>query len=260
MPSASGIKSCFRAAPLFVMFIILMMSGCRSVPPHAPPVATPGHKAMSKGAYEIDGHWYVPLPSAHGFTQTGIASWYGHPFDGRKTASGEIYDMYGPTAAHKILPLGTMVLVRNLRNGKKTVVRINDRGPFVRGRIIDLSYEAARKLGMARRGTAPVKIVALEGEKEAQQAASNPHFHYPDFNTGDFTVQIGAFSHHSNAVALKKRMSRQYHPVEIVPYDKNGTTFYRVRVGRFTSLKMAEAEENQLVRRGFPNAFAVSRD
>ena len=223
------------------------------------PTAAP-QKAMPKGAYEIDGQWYVPLPSAHGFRQTGIASWYGRPFDGRKTANGETYDMYAPTAAHKTLPLGTMVAVRNLMNHKQTVVRINDRGPFVRGRIIDLSYRAAKAIGIARRGTAPVEIVALEGEKEAAQAAANPHFHYPDFYTGDFTVQIGAFTHRSNADRLKASVSRRYHPVEIIPYDKNGKTFYRVRVGRFTSLKTAQAEENRLIESGFVNAFAVSRE
>ena len=110
----------------------------------------------------MKGVTYVPIPSAKGYRERGVASWYGEPFHGRHTSNGEIYNMYGDTAAHKTLPMGTILLVRNLDNGRSSVVRINDRGPFVRERIIDLSYTKARELGVVARGTARVEIVALE--------------------------------------------------------------------------------------------------
>ena len=111
--------------------------------------------------YVIEGQTYYPIPSAEGYEETGLASWYGDPFHGRKTANGETYNMYGVTAAHKTLPMNTMLLVKNLRNGKTATVRINDRGPFVDGRIIDLSYTTAKKLGIVRNGTGKVQIIAL---------------------------------------------------------------------------------------------------
>ena len=111
--------------------------------------------------YRVNGDWYQPLASARAFRERGLASWYGKDFHGKKTSSGEVYDMYAMTAAHKILPLGTYVRVRNLENGRVADVRINDRGPFVRGRIIDLSYTAARKLGVVGPGTARVEVTAL---------------------------------------------------------------------------------------------------
>jgi rare lipoprotein A len=116
--------------------------------------------------YVIEGQTYFPVPSAEGYEETGLASWYGDPFHGRKTANGETYDMYGVTAAHKTLPMNTMLLVKNLANGKTTTVRINDRGPFVDGRIIDLSYTTAKKLGVVHRGTEKVQIIALCAAEE----------------------------------------------------------------------------------------------
>lgn len=121
--------------------------------------------------YVIEGQKYYPIPSAEGYEEIGLASWYGDPFHGRKTANGETYDMYGETAAHKTLPMGTVLLVKNLVNGKTATVRINDRGPFVDGRIIDLSYTTAKQLGIYRRGTEKVQIVALcaAGQEQKQE-------------------------------------------------------------------------------------------
>ena len=116
--------------------------------------------------YVIEGQTYYPISSAEGYEETGFASWYGDPFHGRKTANGETYDMYGVTAAHKTLPMDTMLLVKNLANGKTTTVRINDRGPFVDGRIIDLSYTTAKKLGVVHHGTEKVQIIALCAAEE----------------------------------------------------------------------------------------------
>ncbi|MCI5212251.1 MAG: septal ring lytic transglycosylase RlpA family protein [Candidatus Electrothrix sp. ATG2] len=125
--------------------------------------------------YVIEGQTYYPIPTAEGYEETGLASWYGDPFHGRKTANGETYDMYGVTAAHKTLPMNTMLLVKNLTNGKTTIVRINDRGPFVDGRIIDLSYTTAQELDIVRNGTEKVQIVALcaaEGQEAEQKTDS----------------------------------------------------------------------------------------
>ncbi|XCN72711.1 MAG: septal ring lytic transglycosylase RlpA family protein [Candidatus Electrothrix aestuarii] len=116
--------------------------------------------------YVIEGETYYPISSAQGYEETGVASWYGDPFHGRKTANGETYDMYGETAAHKTLPMDTLLLVKNLVNGKTATVRINDRGPFVDGRIIDLSYTTAKELGIVRRGTGKVQIIALCAAEE----------------------------------------------------------------------------------------------
>ena len=106
--------------------------------------------------------WYHPVSDARGFKQKGIASWYGKKFHGRKTSSGETYNMYAMTAAHKTLPLGTYVHVKSLDNGNEVMVRINDRGPFVKGRIIDLSAGAARRLGFYKKGTARVLVETIE--------------------------------------------------------------------------------------------------
>jgi rare lipoprotein A len=116
--------------------------------------------------YVIKGETYHPIPSAEGYEETGFASWYGDPFHGRKTANGETYDMYGVTAAHKTLPMNTMLLVKNMVNGKTTTVRVNDRGPFVDGRIIDLSYTTAQELGVVHHGTEKVQIIALCAAEE----------------------------------------------------------------------------------------------
>ena len=131
--------------------------------------------------YVVNGKQYFTLPSARGFTQRGIASWYGPKFHGRRTSSGETYDMYKMTAAHKTLPLPTYVAVRNLATGREIVVRVNDRGPFHGDRIIDLSYAAATKLGIARRGTGLVEVRALES---GVRGATRPGLRADTIRTG----------------------------------------------------------------------------
>ncbi|NOY70297.1 MAG: septal ring lytic transglycosylase RlpA family protein, partial [Deltaproteobacteria bacterium] len=188
--------------------------------------------------------------------QKGIASWYGPTFHGKKTANGEIYNMHAMTAAHKTLPLGTVVSVHNLKNGRKIVVRINDRGPFVRGRIIDLSNAAAKKIGMIAQGTAPVEIKALETISK-NGLATRPA---PDLDKGDFTVQVGAFADRMRAMRVKAALEKKYGTVVVTTFVKDGTTFNRVRAGRFSSLAKATAAESRLVNIGFPGAFTVSVD
>ena len=114
-----------------------------------------GHRVpATQKPYVINNKRYYPIPSAEGYIENGIASWYGGKFHGRKTSNGETYDMHSMTAAHKTLPMNTTLLIKNLDNGKSTVVRINDRGPFVQGRIVDLSFKAAQSLGIAQKGIA----------------------------------------------------------------------------------------------------------
>lgn len=120
-----------------------------------------GPTKATQRSYVIRGIRYHPILSARGFRETGIASWYGGKFHGRRTANGEVYNMYAMTAAHKTLPMGTILRVKSLTNGRKITVRINDRGPFIRGRVIDLSYAAARELGMIRDGVKKVRITAI---------------------------------------------------------------------------------------------------
>ena len=130
--------------------------------PDAVPRAEVKSRSGNPESYEVDGREYRVLETSEGFRETGIASWYGRDFHGRRTSSGEPYDMYQMTAAHKALPLPTYVRVTNLENGRSVVLRVNDRGPFIEGRVIDVSYVAAQRLGMVGSGTARVEVVALD--------------------------------------------------------------------------------------------------
>lgn len=126
--------------------------------------------------YIVDGIRYTPMNESLGYSEKGIASWYGQDFHGKPSANGECYNMYAFTAAHKTLPLPTIARVTNLENGKSVVVKVNDRGPFVRGRIIDLSYAAAQSLDMARSGTAPVLVEAIGGPHHAKGGYKGGYF------------------------------------------------------------------------------------
>lgn len=210
--------------------------------------------------YKIMGKTYYPIPSAYGFNQSGIASWYGTKFHGRKTSNGEVYDMYAETAAHKTLPMNTRLLVENLENGQKTFVRVNDRGPFVKDRIIDLSLTAAKKIGIDIKGTGKVKITALgEAIKSRSGSETVEHFlPYQNFTDGDFFVQIGSFTQKNNADRLKDNMLSQGRKTVIQSFDLNGTTFYRVQVRGGHNLDSAYKLEKELSTI-FPGAFVIAR-
>ncbi len=165
------------------------------------------------------------------YVEEGVASWYGVPFNGRRTSNGEIYDMHEFTAAHRTLPFNCVVRVTNLNNGYQTEVRINDRGPFVATRVIDLSLSAAQAIEMVGPGTANVRLEILSG---------------PNPNVGFFAVQIGAFKVQENAERLKAEMEATYPPVSIATYDSPNGTFYRVRVGRLPSEDAAQKLADQL--------------
>lgn len=180
--------------------------------------------SLSRRSYPSAG---IQVPE--GYTQTGIASWYGIEEHGRQAASGERFSMYGYTAAHKSLPIGTVVRVTNLENGRDVIVRINDRGPFVGGRIIDLSYTAAKSLDMIGKGTARVKVevISAPGRKG-------------DYFEPKYTVQIGSFRDRENAISLKEELKRALDDVKVEAIDLDGDTYHRVRIGEFSQRYEAE--------------------
>ena len=233
-----------------------------AVRPRAEPVPRPEppSKYGNPESYEVFGTRYFTLKSAKGFVERGIASWYGSKFHGRRTSSGEIYDMYRMTAAHKQLPLPTWVEVRNLENGRSATLRVNDRGPFHENRIIDLSYAAALKLGMADAGTAFVEVRALEAGSAAAvaprpafepevAAAPAPAPARPATSTArteaapaELYLQVGAFGERANAERLAERIGRiAPGNVRIGETRRDDRVLYRVQVGPVASVEMADA-------------------
>ncbi len=216
-------------------------------------------KLATQKPYKIKGKKYTPIANATGFVQTGKASWYGKKFHGRKTSNGERYNMYAMTAAHKTLPMNTWVSVHNLQNNRKIVVRVNDRGPFVRGRIIDLSYTGANRLGIVGPGTTRVRITALGRATSYSKKTKAPVSFKPvNYWKGNFTVQIGAFKIKTNAESYRYKLSKQYKNAHITPFTDDRGTFYRVRIGGFTNLKDAIAFSEKIITQGFNSAFAVA--
>lgn len=207
--------------------------------------------------YIIDNHVYRPLSSASGFRQTGIASWYGPDFNGHLTSDGEVYNMYGQTAAHKILPMNTILLVSNLENGKSTIVRINDRGPFVKGRILDLSYTAAKKIDLVRNGTARVRVTAIGKAETGKPTASNSPLDI-DFNLGQFYVQVGAFRNKDNALQLQKRFLEYGHATIIQRFFSQKSVLYRVCVYAGRELHGAHKVKRVLHQHGWNGIFIVA--
>jgi rare lipoprotein A len=172
-----------------------------------------------------------------GNVQTGIASWYGAEFHGQPTSSREVYDMNDLTAAHNTLPLGTSVAVTNLTNGRSVVVRINDRGPFVKNRVIDLSYAAARALDMIGPGTAPVRIEVLADISPPPAALR-------------FSVQTGSFINKDNAASMSRELAREFSDVQISTFTTPHQVYYRVRVPA-KDRETAEAIARRLMDKGY---------
>src|SRR5262245_49638037 len=186
-----------------------------------------------------------PQTLAVGAEETGLASWYGHPYHGRRTASGEVYDMNELTAAHRALPLGTRLMVTNLDNARAVDVRVNDRGPFVDGRILDLSYGAARVLGADRSGVIPVRlrVISLPLPRPPVAAAA------PSGLT--FAVQVGAFTSRVRAEGLRDAVGREGETAVISEAEVRGEMFYRVRVGDYREREEARAAAERLASRGY---------
>jgi rare lipoprotein A len=181
----------------------------------------------------------VPPEGPRNGIEIGLASWYGPGFHGRPTSSREIYNMHDMTAAHPTLPFGTYVMITNLENERTAIVRINDRGPFVAGRIIDLSRAAASVLGIVGPGTARVRLEVLSGYRETASSSAR------------FFVQVGSFAVQENAYALKRRLETRYEGVAVAAYRTAKQVYYRVRVAapdRAAALRTAE----RLAGEGFP--------
>ncbi len=226
-----------RSLPYVAGFLcVFFLSGCggaarhpvanRPPAPSITPAPIPNESAKREGgaAPEL-------VPQGSGRTEEGKASWYGAPFHGRRASNGEVYDMYKLTAAHRTLPFGTVVRVTNLDNGKSTVVRITDRGPFVDNRIIDLSLAAAREIESVGPGVVPVRLEIL--------SAIDP-------NAGFFTVQVGAFRDRGNAERLRDRLNASYSPIFIQQIDTADGAFFRVRVGKIPGEDAAQQFGEQL--------------
>lgn len=206
------------ACTLSLALLLLTIAGCRSAQ------TVPGAEKVRE------------RPA--GYTQRGVASWYGPKFDGRRTANGERFDMYGLTAAHRTLPFDTWVRVTNLDNGRSVDLRINDRGPFVKGRILDVSYAAARRLEMLGPGTARVEIRVLDGPLPRQPVPVAAQ---------RFTVQLGAFRDQQRARRLRSRVADRYPETAVRSEDG----WHRVQVGRFDNRGAAERVMRELLRLGY---------
>ena len=265
-----------RAAAIATMAMAavaaLLSAGCgQAVRDDGPPPVTPrsGEAAeptpraepYSRGGnppfYEVFGKRYYVLPSHHGYKEEGVASWYGKKFHGRHTSNGEVFDMYAISAAHKTLPIPTFARVTNLRNGKSVVVRINDRGPFVNNRLIDLSYAAAQKLDMVRDGTTLVSVeaismesliesppiapvmetAAVEQRSTLEQVSAAPEPAAQETNAAVY-VQVGAFAEAGNAERLAARLTLNGIDNVFVRSDPgDGIAVYRVRFGPVQSIE-----------------------
>ncbi len=228
----------------------LLINGCGSTQWNGSPtrqvVATteelPRSKSGNPPFYEVYGVRYTVMNTSVGYKERRVASWYGKKFHGRSTSSGERYDMYAMTAAHKSIPLPTIARVTNLNNGKSVIVRINDRGPFVKNRIIDMSYAAAIELDMTGQGTALVEVEALtagntNNKDTIEDATNDPNSH--------MYLQVGAFGEARNARSLADHLNRNGID-KVAVHQSNGETpmLYRVRIGPVISV----SEYDQIVR------------
>ncbi len=216
--------------------------------PDRVPDAVPRNEPLSRtgnSPYTALGKRFVPMREARGFSQTGYASWYGRKYHGNRTSSGEEYDMYAMTAAHPVLPLPSYVRVRNLANNREVTVKVNDRGPFLNDRIIDLSYMAAKKLGVVETGTAKVKIhTVFAGDTpraNRQLAAAPAAAPVAVAAGGSFMLQAGSFGSPANAEMLVRRLeSGGYGNVRVQQVTVSGRNYHRVQVGPYPDRRSAE--------------------
>lgn len=222
------------------------------------PTPAPEHKAgpSPKGTfrpYTIAGKRYHPLSTADGYVERGIASWYGRDFHGRKTSNGETYDMHAMTAAHKVLPMNTIIRVTREDTGAAVVLRVNDRGPFVGSRIVDLSYAGAKALDIVGPGTALVRLeaVGMAGETRTRSLAQA-------MENGRYYVQVGAFTFRENAVRLAEKLRAGAYPQSRLQKALvDGKTFWRVQAGVFDGMARAKRAHAELNRR-YPSSFVIA--
>ncbi|GAF86191.1 unnamed protein product, partial [marine sediment metagenome] len=218
----------------------------------AVPKAEPKSLYGNPKSYVANGKRYYVLNSAVGYNKRGVASWYGTKFHGHLTSTREPYNMFAMTAASPELPIPTYVRVTNLSNGRHVIVKVNDRGPFVANRIIDLSYAAAAKLGYMSKGTASVQVTAINPyhpEKLAPVVTVNNSQRY---------LQIGAFRYYANADELKKNISKLTgEPVKIATVESGSTPIYKVRIGPLAGEGESDQLQQLLQQNGFGEAITV---
>jgi rare lipoprotein A len=245
--------------------------------PDAVPKAEP-RSASGNKPYSVYGVTYTPLADTSSYRERGVASWYGKKFHGRRTSSGEPYDMYAMTAAHKTLPLPSYVRVRNLQNDRSVVVRVNDRGPFLHNRLIDLSYAAAARLGILGAGTGVVEVEAVGPDEPATQVVKTyPLQIIPSAAAAEeisaapvqapaanpkLYLQVGAFTQRDNAVSLRDRLEREaLRPIFVHSSQASGGTdtapVYRVRIGPLASVEEGDRLTERVVQLGISDARIV---
>ena len=259
-----------RRSVHFLLFLIssLVLGSCGEIKDSAPanyskqwheipdavPVAVKQSKYGNPDSYTVMGKTYYLMDSSEGFQQKGIASWYGNKFHGQRTSSGEDYDMYAMTAAHKTMPIPVFVEVTNIDNNRKAIVKVNDRGPFHEGRIIDLSYAAATKLGVAQTGTANVSIRVVTSAEDKALRRSETFVESPVSEGDKLYVQVAAFSTEENALQhLGKLQGEGFNDVRLHIESKKGKAVYRVRIGPLPSDYVAKKVLTQLKQKNHHN-------
>lgn len=264
---------------LLLMSLIAGLSGCYSSGnggyymddgPHAAPAVNPGtvknavpkREPLSRGGnrpYSVFGKRYIPMKSAAGYRERGIASWYGKKFHGRRTSNGETYNMYAMSAAHKTLPLPSYVRVTNLKNGRSIIARVNDRGPFLHNRVIDLSYTAATQLGIVATGTGLVEVKAVDVNN--YQPDPTPVTQIASIASANgnnrIYLQLGAFSDVDNANRLQARLKSAINNVFIVKGNANGRSVHRVRVGPLVDVSAVDRISTRIRSLGIYNSHVV---
>ncbi|MES9993725.1 MAG: septal ring lytic transglycosylase RlpA family protein [Candidatus Thiodiazotropha sp.] len=228
--------------------------------PDAVPKEEPLSRYGNPDSYVVFGKRYYTLDDYKGYSARGIASWYGSKFHGQRTSSGEAYDMYAMTAAHKSLPLPSYVRVTNLKNNRSVVVKVNDRGPFHDNRLIDLSYTAAWKLGITAEGTGLVEVVSLDPKSTKTAVAAKPVKLKKGSMLPELFLQVGAFGSPENAQRLKERLEEQLQTRVLIEDSANPERpVYRVQVGPIASVELADHLSQRLAKLGIDDPHVVIR-
>ncbi len=262
--------SCFFRLSAVAVTVLLAVSACTTTQNHptsskdgapvgsvdvsalqdAVPKYEPRSSYGNPPTYTAVGKRYYVLNSAEGYAKTGVASWYGTKFHGKLTSSHEPYDMLAMTAASPDLPIPTYVQVTNLDNGRQVIVRVNDRGPFAAGRIMDLSYAAAKKLGYAEKGTAHVRIAAITVKPQLQVAVADTY-------QSKFYLQVGSFNQMDKAEQVKRTLSQWVrHDTRIQTVTLNDKTWYRVQIGPIQGTEKPSLVD-LLQQKGFAKPVAI---
>ncbi len=267
---------------IWSLVLILLITGCAKdgpprtgaiIPRDLPPDPVPRKEARSRYGngpiYEVLGYNYRVMDTSYGYQERGVASWYGKKFHGRLTSNQERYDMHAMTAAHRSLPLPTYVRVKNLRNNKSVVVRINDRGPFVHNRIIDLSYSAARKLDMIKTGTSLVEVTAISFDEPPKRPTvasgpvtnepAKPESSTPTSKESTIYVQVGAFGDAENA-RRRFALLRSGGIGDAFVLEDNSTSpaLYRIRIGPIVDVLQYDKLVAQLQNLGISETHLVT--